>query len=88
MCLVLSEVCLPVLDLRLEARGFPFQLKPYVSSLKPTQTVIGRKALILKGNLIANAFQRRKESNKEGRTREFRSFLGPLPAVPFEVVPP
>ncbi len=41
-----------------------------------------------KGNLIVNAFQKRTETNKEGKTREFRSFLGPLPAIPFEIVEP
>ncbi len=41
-----------------------------------------------KGNLIANAFQMRTETNREGKTREYRSFLGPLPAIPFEVVKP
>lgn len=40
----------------------------------------------LKGNLIVNGFQKRTETNREGRTREYRSFLGPLPAIPFEVV--
>ena len=42
----------------------------------------------LKGNLIANAFQKRTTRNKEGKTREYRTFLGPLPALPFEVVKP
>jgi hypothetical protein len=40
----------------------------------------------LKGNLIANGFQKRTVTNKEGKTREYRTFLGPLPAIPFEVV--
>jgi len=40
----------------------------------------------LKGNLIVNGFQKRTETNREGKTREYRSFLGPLPAIPFEVV--
>jgi len=40
----------------------------------------------LKGNLIAYAFQKRTETNKEGKTREYRSFMGPLPAIPFEIV--
>lgn len=40
----------------------------------------------LKGNLIANGFQKRTQTNKEGKTREYRTFLGPLPAIPFEVV--
>lgn len=42
----------------------------------------------LKGNLIANGFQKRTETNKEGKTREYRTALGPLPAIPFEVVKP
>ena len=42
----------------------------------------------LKGNLIANGFQKRTETNKEGKTREYRTFLGPMPAIPFEVVKP
>jgi hypothetical protein len=42
----------------------------------------------VKGNLIANAFQNRTQTDKEGKTREYRSFLGPLPAIPFEVVKP
>ena len=42
----------------------------------------------LKGNLIANAFQNRTQTDKEGKTREYRSFLGPLPAMPFQVVQP
>jgi hypothetical protein len=42
----------------------------------------------LRGNLIANAFQKRTETNKEGKTREYRSFMGPLTAIPFEVVKP
>jgi hypothetical protein len=42
----------------------------------------------LRGNLIANAFVNRTETNKEGKTREYRSFMGVLPAIPFEVVKP
>jgi len=42
----------------------------------------------LRGNLIVNTFRTRKETNKEGKTREYRSFYGPLPAIPFEVVKP
>ncbi len=42
----------------------------------------------LKGNLIINGFQKRIETNKEGKSREYRTFLGPLPAIPFEVVGP
>ena len=40
----------------------------------------------LKGNLIVNGFQKRTETNREGKTRQYRSFLGPLPAIPYEVV--
>jgi hypothetical protein len=39
-----------------------------------------------KGNLIANGYQKRTVTDNEGRTREYRTFLGPLPAIPFEVV--
>ena len=42
----------------------------------------------LKGNLIANGFQNRTVTNQEGKTREYRAFLGPSPAIPFEVVKP
>jgi len=42
----------------------------------------------LRGNLIVNSFRRRTETNKEGKTREYRSFMGALPAIPFEVVHP
>ncbi|MHB8897590.1 MAG: PPC domain-containing protein [Thermoguttaceae bacterium] len=40
----------------------------------------------LRGNLILNSFRRRTETNKEGKTREYRSFMGVLPAIAFEVV--
>ncbi len=42
----------------------------------------------LRGNLIVNTFRRRTETNPEGRVREYRSFMGVLPAIPFEVVKP
>jgi hypothetical protein len=42
----------------------------------------------LRGNLIVNAFQKRTETNREGKTREYRAFMGVLPAIPFEVVQP
>lgn len=42
----------------------------------------------LRGNLIVNTFRKRTETNKEGKTREYRSFYGPLPAIRFEVVKP
>jgi hypothetical protein len=41
----------------------------------------------LKGNLIANASQQRRWTDKGGKTREYRSVMGALPAIPFEVVP-
>ncbi|NQT39880.1 MAG: hypothetical protein HQ581_20470 [Planctomycetes bacterium] len=42
----------------------------------------------IRGNLIANGFQKRTETTKEGKTQEYRTFLGPLPTMPFEVVEP
>lgn len=42
----------------------------------------------LRGNLIVNTFRKRTETNKEGKTREYRSFMGVLPAIRFEVVKP
>ena len=40
----------------------------------------------LKGNLMANAFLQTTVTAKDGKTREVRNFIGPLPALPFEVV--
>jgi len=42
----------------------------------------------LKGNLMANAFLQTTVTEKDGKTREVRNFIGPLPALPFEVVKP
>ena len=42
----------------------------------------------LKGNLMANAFLQTTATEKDGKTREVRNFIGPLPALPFEVVKP
>ncbi|MGO8751924.1 MAG: PPC domain-containing protein [Thermoguttaceae bacterium] len=42
----------------------------------------------LAGNLIANAFQNRTDTTKDGKIRAYRALLGPLPALPFEVVKP
>jgi len=42
----------------------------------------------LKGNLMANAFLQATVTDKEGKTREMRSLIGPMPAMPFEVVKP
>ena len=49
----------------------------------PNQTQLG-----LKGNLMANAFLQTTVTEQDGKTREVRNFIGPLPAVPFEVVKP
>jgi hypothetical protein len=40
----------------------------------------------LKGNLMANAFLQATVKEKDGKTREVRNLIGPLPALPFEVV--
>jgi hypothetical protein len=40
----------------------------------------------LKGNLMANAFLQTTATEKDGKTREVRNFIGPLPALPFELV--
>jgi hypothetical protein len=42
----------------------------------------------LKGNLMANAFLQTTVKEKDGKTREVRTLIGPLPAMPFEVVKP
>lgn len=42
----------------------------------------------LKGNLMASAFLQTNETEKGGKTREVRNLIGPLPALPFEVVRP
>jgi len=42
----------------------------------------------LKGNLIALGFRKGSEVNKEGKKREFRYAVGPMPAIPFEIVNP
>ena len=42
----------------------------------------------LKGNLMANAFLQTTATEKDGKTREVRNLIGPLPALPFEVVKP
>jgi hypothetical protein len=42
----------------------------------------------LKGNLMANAFLQTTVTEKDGKTREVRNLIGPLPALPFEVVKP
>ena len=42
----------------------------------------------LKGNLMANAFLQTTVTEKDGKTREVRNLIGPLPAIPFEIVKP
>jgi hypothetical protein len=42
----------------------------------------------LRSNLMANAFSKTTVTDKEGRTRDVRNFIGPLPAMPFEIVKP
>jgi hypothetical protein len=42
----------------------------------------------LKGNLMANAFLQTTATEKDGKTREVRNFIGPLPALRFEVITP
>ena len=42
----------------------------------------------LKGNLMANAFVQTTVTEKDGKTREVRNLIGPLPAMPFEIVKP
>jgi len=42
----------------------------------------------LKGNLMANAFLQTTVTEKDGKAREVRNLIGPLPAMPFEVVKP
>jgi hypothetical protein len=40
----------------------------------------------LKGNLMANAFLQSTVTEKDGKTREVRNLIGPMPAMPFEIV--
>jgi hypothetical protein len=42
----------------------------------------------LKGNLMANAVLQSTVTEKDGKAREVRSLIGPLPAIPFEIVRP
>jgi hypothetical protein len=42
----------------------------------------------LKGNLMANAFLQSTVTEKDGKTRDERYLIGPLPAIPFEIVKP
>jgi hypothetical protein len=40
----------------------------------------------LKGNLMANVFLQSTVTEKDGKTREVRNLIGPMPAMPFEIV--
>ncbi len=40
----------------------------------------------LKGNIMANAFLQSTVTEKDGKTREVRNLIGPMPAMPFEIV--
>jgi len=42
----------------------------------------------LKGNLMANAFLQTTATEQDGKTREVRNLIGPLPAMPFEIIKP
>ena len=42
----------------------------------------------LRGNLMANAFLQTTVTDKDQKTREVRNLIGPLPAMPFEIVAP
>lgn len=59
-------------------RGLALVLRGNAAKAKPN----------LKGNLMANAFLQTTATEKDGKTREVRSLIGPLPALPFEVVKP
>jgi len=40
----------------------------------------------LKGNMMANVFLQSTVTEKDGKTREVRNLIGPMPAMPFEIV--
>jgi hypothetical protein len=42
----------------------------------------------LKGNLMANAFLQTTVAEKNGKVLDVRNLIGPLPAIPFEIVKP
>lgn len=42
----------------------------------------------LKGNLMANAYFQTTATEQDGKTRDVRNLIGPLPAIPFEIVQP
>ena len=40
----------------------------------------------LKGNMMANVFVQSTVTEKDGKTHEVRNLVGPMPAMPFEIV--
>jgi hypothetical protein len=42
----------------------------------------------LRGNLMANAFFQKTETDNDGKTHDVRNLIGPLSAIPFEIVQP
>jgi hypothetical protein len=59
-------------------RGLALVLRGDTAKAKPKR----------KGNLMANAFLQTTATEKDGKTREVRNLIGPLPALPFEIVRP
>ncbi len=59
-------------------RGLALILRGDAARARPT----------LKGNLMANAFLQTTVTEKDGKTREVRNLIGPLPAIPFEIIKP
>jgi hypothetical protein len=58
--------------------GVSLILRGDASSVKPT----------LKGNLMANAYVQTTVTEQDGKTREVRNLIGPLPAIRFEIITP
>jgi hypothetical protein len=58
--------------------GVSLILRGDASSVKPTW----------KGNLMANAYVQTTVTEQDGKTREVRNLIGPLPAIRFEIVTP
>ncbi len=58
--------------------GVSVFLRGDASNVKPT----------LKGNLMANAYVQTTVTEQDGKTREVRNLIGPLPAIRFEIVTP
>jgi hypothetical protein len=59
-------------------KGLAIVLRGDAAKAKPGQ----------KGNLIALAFNKSRVTAKDGKTQEMRHLMGPLPAIPFEIVKP